>query len=141
MQKEENYSKIFLVFRVSKSTLFDTLPNPFYADISAFPCLLFQKTTILHRTFPHRIIYYFWIYLLRVTDAAKILRIIFDTYKLTRQDEVSKTYAFPKSHVRYRKPRAVKVSEMVAKVKERKDRERKKFNGIFIVNRSVFLYN
>ncbi len=32
-----------------------------------------------------------------------------DTYKLTRQDEVSKTYSFPKSHVSYRKPR--KISE------------------------------
>ena len=30
-----------------------------------------------------------------------------DTYKLTGQDEVSKTYSFPKSHVSYRKPRAV----------------------------------
>lgn len=32
-----------------------------------------------------------------------------DTYKLTGQDEVSKTYSFPKSHVSYRKPR--KLSE------------------------------
>ena len=129
---------------MSKGTPFDTLPNPFYADISAFPRFFISKNytvTFLHNTFPHRIIYYFWIYLLRLTNAAKILRIIFDTYKLKRQDEVSKTYAFPKSHVRYRKLRAVKVSEMVANVKERKDRERKKFNGIFIVNRSVFLYN
>ncbi len=30
-----------------------------------------------------------------------------DTCKLTGQDEVSKTYSFPKSHVSYRKPRAV----------------------------------
>ena len=30
-----------------------------------------------------------------------------DTYKLTGQDEVSKTYSFPKAHVGYRKPRAV----------------------------------
>ena len=30
-----------------------------------------------------------------------------DTYKLTGQDEVSKTYSFPKSYVSYRKPRAV----------------------------------
>ena len=28
-----------------------------------------------------------------------------DTYKLTGQDEVSKTYSFPKSYVSYRKPR------------------------------------
>ncbi len=30
-----------------------------------------------------------------------------DTYNLIGQDEVSKTYSFPKSYVRYRKPRAV----------------------------------
>ena len=30
-----------------------------------------------------------------------------DTYNLTGQDEISKTYSFPKSHVSYRKPRAV----------------------------------
>ncbi len=30
-----------------------------------------------------------------------------DTYKLTGQDEISKTYSFPKSHISYRKPRAV----------------------------------
>ena len=30
-----------------------------------------------------------------------------DIYKLTAQDEVSKTYSFPKSYVSYRKPRAV----------------------------------
>jgi len=30
-----------------------------------------------------------------------------DTYKLAGQDEVSKTYSFPKSYVSYRKPRAV----------------------------------
>ncbi len=34
-----------------------------------------------------------------------------DTYKLTGQDEVSKTYSFPKSHVRYRKPRAVSTEQ------------------------------
>lgn len=28
-----------------------------------------------------------------------------DTYSLTEQDEVSKTYSFPKSYVSYRKPR------------------------------------
>ena len=32
-----------------------------------------------------------------------------DTYKLMEQDEVSKTYSFPKSFVSYRKPR--KLSE------------------------------
>ncbi len=30
-----------------------------------------------------------------------------DIYKLTGQDEVSKTYSFPKSYVSYRKPKAV----------------------------------
>ncbi len=30
-----------------------------------------------------------------------------DTYKLTGQDEVSKTYSFPKSYVSYRKPRTI----------------------------------
>ncbi len=30
-----------------------------------------------------------------------------DTYKLTKQDEVSTTYSFPKSYISYRKPRAV----------------------------------
>ena len=30
-----------------------------------------------------------------------------DTYKLMKQDEVSKTYSFPKSYVSYRKPRAI----------------------------------
>ncbi len=30
-----------------------------------------------------------------------------DTYKLTGQDDISKTYSFPKSYVSYRKPRAV----------------------------------
>ncbi|GFI24501.1 hypothetical protein IMSAGC011_03302 [Lachnospiraceae bacterium] len=30
-----------------------------------------------------------------------------DTYKLTRQNEVSKTYSFPKSYVCYRNPREV----------------------------------
>ena len=34
-----------------------------------------------------------------------------DTYKLTEQDEVSKTYSFPKSHVSYRKPRAVSTEQ------------------------------
>ena len=34
-----------------------------------------------------------------------------DTYKLTGQDEVSKTYSFPKSHVSYRKPRTVSTEQ------------------------------
>ncbi len=34
-----------------------------------------------------------------------------DTYKLTGQDEVSKTYSFPKSHVSYRKPRAISTEQ------------------------------
>ena len=34
-----------------------------------------------------------------------------DTYKLVKQDEVSKTYSFPKSFVSYRKPRAVSVEQ------------------------------
>ncbi len=34
-----------------------------------------------------------------------------DTYKLTGQDEVSKTYSFPKSHVSYLKPRTVSTEQ------------------------------
>ena len=34
-----------------------------------------------------------------------------DTYKLTGQDEVSKTYSFPKSYISYRKPRAVSTEQ------------------------------
>ncbi len=34
-----------------------------------------------------------------------------DTYKLTEQDKVSKTYSFPKSHISYRKPRAVSTEQ------------------------------
>ena len=34
-----------------------------------------------------------------------------DTYNLTGQDEVSKTYSFPKSYVSYRKPRAVSTEQ------------------------------
>ncbi len=34
-----------------------------------------------------------------------------DTYKLTGQDEVSKTYSFPKSFIGYRKPRAVNTEQ------------------------------
>ena len=34
-----------------------------------------------------------------------------DTYKLIKQDEVSKNYSFPKSYVSYRKPRAVSTGQ------------------------------
>ena len=34
-----------------------------------------------------------------------------DTYKLTGQDEISKTYSFPKSYVSYRKPRIVSTEQ------------------------------
>ncbi len=34
-----------------------------------------------------------------------------DTYSLMEQDEVSKTYSFPKSYVSYRKPRAVSTEQ------------------------------
>ena len=35
----------------------------------------------------------------------------FDTYKLIGQDEVSKTYSFPKSYINYRKPRVVSAEQ------------------------------
>ncbi len=51
-----------------------------------------------------------------------------DTYKLTGQDKVSKTYSFPKSFVGYRKPRAVSTEQrerarrmMIAKNKAKGD--------------------
>ena len=51
-----------------------------------------------------------------------------DTYKLKGQDEVSKTYSFPKSYVSYRKPRAVSTEQrerarqmMIAKNKAKGD--------------------
>ena len=51
-----------------------------------------------------------------------------DTYKLTGQDEVSKTYSFPKSHVSYRKPRVVSTEQserarqmMIAKNRSKKN--------------------
>jgi len=34
-----------------------------------------------------------------------------DTYTLTGQDKISKTYSFPKSYVSYRKPRAVSAEQ------------------------------
>nr|WP_251208597.1 hypothetical protein [Acetatifactor aquisgranensis] len=48
-----------------------------------------------------------------------------DTYKLTGQDKVSKTYSFPKSHVSYRKPR--KLSE---EQREQARERMKNINGI-----------
>ncbi len=51
-----------------------------------------------------------------------------DTCKLTGQDEVSKTYSFPKSYVSYRKPRAVSTEQrerarqmIIAKNKAKRD--------------------
>lgn len=41
-----------------------------------------------------------------------------DTYKITKQDEVSKTYSFPKSYVSYRKPRRLS-EEQREKARER----------------------
>jgi hypothetical protein len=34
-----------------------------------------------------------------------------DTYSLIGQDEVSKTYSFPKSYISYRKPRTVSTEQ------------------------------
>ena len=34
-----------------------------------------------------------------------------DTYSLIGQDEVSKTYSFPKTYINYRKPRAVSTEQ------------------------------
>ena len=51
-----------------------------------------------------------------------------DTYKLTGQDEVSKTYSFPKSYIKYRKSRAVSTEQrerarqmMIANNKSKED--------------------
>ena len=61
-----------------------------------------------------------------------------DTYKLTGQDEVSKTYSFPKSHVSYRKPRTVSTEQrerarqmMIVRNKSKEDKAN--FNGIVCV--------
>ena len=58
-----------------------------------------------------------------------------DTYKLAAQDEVSKTYSFPKSYVSYRKPRIVSAEQrerarqmMIANNRTKGDEA--KFNGI-----------
>ena len=45
-----------------------------------------------------------------------------DTYSLTEQDEVSKTYSFPKAYIVYRKPR--KLSE------EQREKARKHMQNI-----------
>ena len=51
-----------------------------------------------------------------------------DIYNLTGQDEISKTYSFPKSFIGYRKPRAVSAKQrerarqmMIAKNKAKED--------------------
>lgn len=51
-----------------------------------------------------------------------------DIYTLTEQDEISKTYSFPKSYISYRKPRAVSTEQrerarqmMIAKNKAKGD--------------------
>ena len=51
-----------------------------------------------------------------------------DIYRLTGQDEVSKTYSFPKAHAGYRKPRAVSTEQrerarqmMIAENKAKRD--------------------
>ncbi len=46
-----------------------------------------------------------------MTNKYKEIRDLPDTYKLTGQDEISKTYSFPKSYVSYRKPRAVSTEQ------------------------------
>ena len=51
-----------------------------------------------------------------------------DTYKLVKQDEVSKTYSFPKSFVSYRKPRAVSM--------EQREQARKKI-GLITVKKVI----
>ena len=50
-----------------------------------------------------------------------------DTYKLIEQDEVSKTYSFPKSYISYRKPRTVSTEqrERVRKMMIAKNRAKK----------------
>lgn len=45
-----------------------------------------------------------------------------DTYKLMKQDKVSKTYSFPESYVSYRKPRAVSAGQ--------RERARERMQGI-----------
>ena len=52
-----------------------------------------------------------------------------DIYKLTEQDEVSKTYSFPKSYVSYRKPRAVSTEQ---RERARKTIEQKKKKKLYV---------
>lgn len=47
-----------------------------------------------------------------------------DIYSLTEQDEVSKTYSFPKAYVSYRKPRAISA--------EQREQARKRMQAINI---------
>ena len=56
-----------------------------------------------------------------------------DTYSLTGQDEVSKTYSFPKSYVSYHKPRIVskdleKALQALEQAKQRAANKKKKQN-------------
>ena len=51
-----------------------------------------------------------------------------DTYSLTGQDEVSKTYSFPKSNISYRKPRAVSTEQREWARKMMIERNREKEN-------------
>ncbi len=56
-----------------------------------------------------------------------------DTYSLTRQDEVSKTYSFSKSYVSYHKPRIVskdleKALQALEQAKQRAANKKKKQN-------------
>lgn len=55
-----------------------------------------------------------------------------DTYSLTGQDEVSKTYSFPKTYISYRKPRKLSEGQREKAdddCKEYGKRNIKKFNG------------
>lgn len=51
-----------------------------------------------------------------------------DTYSLTGQDEVSKTYSFPKCYVSYRKPRAVSTEqrERARRMMVKRNKDKKK---------------
>jgi hypothetical protein len=53
-----------------------------------------------------------------------------DTYSLMGQDEVSKTYSFPKSHVTYRKPRAVSIEQRERARQSIKNINKKKYGDI-----------
>lgn len=47
----------------------------------------------------------------KIHDRVTLVADFPDTYKLTGQDEISKTYSFPKSYVSYRKPRIVSTEQ------------------------------